>query len=349
MPSGNGRKTDRPSYARTARTNRTVRTRLRGVRKVRGVRLLKNFYSEIMKTCKELNQSIKISEYLKARGIHPSKRYKGYSMYCSPFREERSPSFKVSDEKNLWIDYGTGEGGTLIDLVLKMFPHLSVSQAMMEIETEMDTDSAFSFQLPIRSLESNGARDLGEASGIDVYKIQELGLNYALMDYLRSRGIQLRTAKKYCKEVYFKVGDKQFFGIGTENENGWAIRNKFWKGCSGQGISHFKRDHGQLAVFEGVFDLLSYLELEKEQNLSQDFMVLNSLVNIRKSMDILNSYDSVVLLLDRDGGGRKATVELMGTLSKCHDLSVRYQHHKDLNDYWMSRQVQPMRKVGRSK
>src|SRR5699024_10111597 len=138
-------------------------------------------------------------------------------------------------------------------------------------------------------------------------------------------------------------------GIGTENENGWAIRNKFWKGCSGQGISHFKRGYGQLAVFEGVFDLLSYLELEKEQNLSQDFMVLNSLVNIKKSMDILNSYDSVILLLDRDEGGRKATVELMRTLSKCHDLSERYQHHKDLNDYWMSRQEPPVRKVERSK
>jgi len=302
-----------------------------------------------MKTCKELNQSIKISDYLKAKGIYPSKRYNGYSMYHSPFREENNPSFKVSEIKNLWIDYGTNEGGTLIDLVLKMFPNLTVSRAIMEIEADMITDSIFSFQPPRNPIKRGTLPESDGNSGIKIFDIKELGSTLALTAYLKSRGIKLRTAKKYCKEVYFNVGDKQFFGIGTENENGWAIRNKFWKGCSGQGISHFKKGHQQLAIFEGVFDLLSYLELEKEKNLAQDFMVLNSLINIKKSMDIIKSYDSVVLLLDRDEGGQKATVELMGSLSKCHDLSERYQHHKDLNDYWMSRQERPLRKVGRSR
>ena len=30
------------------------------------------------------------------------------------------PSMKVDYDKNLWIDYGAGEGGTLIDLVMHM-------------------------------------------------------------------------------------------------------------------------------------------------------------------------------------------------------------------------------------
>lgn len=299
-----------------------------------------------MKTCKELNQSIKISDYLKAKGIYPSKRYNGYSMYHSPFREEKNPSFKVSEVKNLWIDYGTNEGGTLIDLVLRMFPNLTVSRAIMEIEAAMGKDSIFSFQPLNRSLKVGEVGEQDEASRINVYKIQELGSNYALITYLHSRSIQLRTAKKYCKEVYFQVGDKRFFGIGTENENGWAIRNKFWKGCSGQGISHFKNDHQQLAVFEGVFDLLSYLELETGKNLSQDFLVLNSLINIEKAMNILKSYDSVCLLLDRDEGGRKAATELKRSFAKCYDLSERYKPFKDLNEYWISRQAKPVIKVG---
>ena len=37
-------------------------------------------------------------------------------MYLSLLREERTPSFSVSYDKNLWHDFGTGEGGSIIDL-----------------------------------------------------------------------------------------------------------------------------------------------------------------------------------------------------------------------------------------
>lgn len=302
-----------------------------------------------MKTCKELNQSIKISDYLKAKGIYPFKRYNGYSMYHSPFREERNPSFKVSEIKNLWIDYGTNEGGTLIDLVLKMFPNLTVSRAIMEIEADMLTDSIFSFQRPRNPIKRGTLPESDGNSGIKIFDIKELGSKPALTAYLKSRGIELRTAKKYCKEVYFNVGDKRFFGIGCENENGWSIRNKFWKGCSGQGISHFKKGHQQLAIFEGIFDLLSYLELEKEKNLAQDFMVLNSLVNIKRSLPTIMSYDSIVLLLDRDEAGRKATSELLKSVPKCYDTSDWYEPFKDLNDYLLSNQKSPLEKVAHSR
>ena len=38
-------------------------------------------------------------------------------MYLSLLREERTPSFSVSYDKNL---FGTGEGGSIIDLVPRM-------------------------------------------------------------------------------------------------------------------------------------------------------------------------------------------------------------------------------------
>src|SRR5690554_5974370 len=113
-------------------------------------------------TAKEINQSVMISEYLSSKGIFPSKRYNGYSMYLSPFREERSPSLKVSETKNLWIDYGTNEGGTLIDLVLKMFPNFSVSRAIMEIKANLATSSVFSFHSPLNLnyKNDNGFREI---------------------------------------------------------------------------------------------------------------------------------------------------------------------------------------------
>ena len=69
-------------------------------------------------TYKEAN-NISIKDYLNSLGIQPVTEKESYGMYRSPLREDNTPSFKVDYNANLWCDYGTGEGGTLIDLVMK--------------------------------------------------------------------------------------------------------------------------------------------------------------------------------------------------------------------------------------
>jgi hypothetical protein len=302
-----------------------------------------------MMTAIEINQ-IQIHDYLRTRGIYPARHYCSYSMYHSPFRKESTPSFKVSEVRNLWIDYGTGDGGTLIDLVLKMNPEFNVARAMAEIEAAMLTDRIFSFHQPMQVASAENPTSVNEPNRINIYKIKNVGSNSALSDYIKSRRIGLKTASKYCKELYFKIGDKNFFGIGCENDNGgWAIRNKFWKGCSAQGVSYYKKGYAQLAVFEGVFDLLSYLEIEGEKNLAQDFIVLNSLTNLQKSMATLSVYDAVLLFLDRDASGQKATDFLKANLNKCYDLSDWYAPFKDINDYLVSGNAYGMKRSARCK
>ena len=65
-------------------------------------------------------KTIPIKDYLKSRGIHPAKEYSGYGMYRSPFRDEDTPSLKVDYNRNLWFDFGSNEGGSIIDLVMKL-------------------------------------------------------------------------------------------------------------------------------------------------------------------------------------------------------------------------------------
>ena len=77
-----------------------------------------------------------IREYLAARGIRPVKDRGYYGLYHSPLREDRTPSMKVDYDKNLWIDYGAGEGGTLIDLVMRM-ERCDAGEAMRRLE-QMD-------------------------------------------------------------------------------------------------------------------------------------------------------------------------------------------------------------------
>ena len=60
-----------------------------------------------------------IVEYLERKGIKPVRRTPAYIMYRSPLRAETHPSFKVDTRKNLWIDYGEGNGGSIIDLCMR--------------------------------------------------------------------------------------------------------------------------------------------------------------------------------------------------------------------------------------
>ena len=61
-----------------------------------------------------------IVEYLERKGIKPVRKTPTYAMYRSPLREETHPSFKVDTEKNLWIDYAEGRGGSIIDLCMRL-------------------------------------------------------------------------------------------------------------------------------------------------------------------------------------------------------------------------------------
>ena len=61
-----------------------------------------------------------IVEYLERKGIKPARKTPTYAVYRSPLREEVHPSFKVDREKNLWIDYAEGRGGSIIDLCMRL-------------------------------------------------------------------------------------------------------------------------------------------------------------------------------------------------------------------------------------
>lgn len=280
---------------------------------------------------KEANR-ISIVTYLDQMGIKPSKVKAGYCFYLSPYREEKTPSFKVDPIKNLWVDFGDGNnGGTLIDLVLKINPQYAISEAIREIST-VSGSSFFLHQPNIPQPDSNQ----NKSSGISVIKTKPLGNNQAITDYLNSRCISLATADPYCREIYYAIGEKRYFGLGNPHENGWAIRNKYWKGCTAQGFSIYRDNAADLCLFEGIFDLLSYEEMRKGDHTRKDFIVLNSLANLQVALPEIQKYRQVDLFLDRDKAGIETTQDLKSCLSNCKDKSDIIHPYKDLNDAWMN-------------
>jgi len=299
---------------------------------------------------------ISIRNYLFSLGINPVSSNKSSSFYLAPYREEKTPSLKVSHEKNLWVDFGNdNKGGTLIDLVLQLHPGFSVSDAIRAVE--ISTQSFFSFhrQDSLSDPDTNSrhktaisqkllANDKQQIAicekqkaenKIRIDRIRDLGNNRAITNYINSRGISLETAKPYCRGVYYTVNGRDYFGVGNKNEHGWSIRNKYWKGCTAQGYSYFQNGHQNLAVFEGIFDLLSYLEMNSRKEKKEDYLVLNSLVNLNNANGIFKQYNLITLFLDHDQSGRKTTNELLHILPHSRDGSGFYDSCKDLNDYYV--------------
>lgn len=91
-------------------------------------------------SCREAKEKDLVS-YLSQLGYEPEKIIHNDYWYLSPLREEKTASFKVNRKKNIWYDFGTGEGGTIIDFGIR-FHHCTVAEFLDNLK------DSFSFHQP---------------------------------------------------------------------------------------------------------------------------------------------------------------------------------------------------------
>ena len=279
-----------------------------------------------------------IRDYLAAQGIRPAKDNPRYGFYLSPLREERTPSFKVDYGQNLWYDFGLGEGGTLIDLVMRM-ERCEAGEAMRQLERHIDRMPVFSF---------TGKNPVPQRSPSIIVEKVRLLENPALLDYLMERGIDLDTARGHCSEVHYRMANKSYFAVGFRNNaGGWELRNRYFKGCTSKAPTTRHGDYPTCLVFEGFMDYLSFLTLKRNPTPPYNVAVLNSVTNLAKAVPFIASHEQVYAYLDNDEAGRKATAELKIVCRNLSDQSVHYRPHNDLNDYLRGRR--PVKEHQRSR
>lgn len=266
-------------------------------------------------------------DYLLTLGFTPAKIVRNQYWFLSPLREEKTPSFKVNRVLNLWWDFGDGSGGNLIDFAIR-YHRCTVGEFLRILAAKPICHS------PVVSKVS-GVRASGEGK---VIILQQATLSDSdLLRYLQQRRIPLTIADAYCKEVTFELYGKTFKAIGfANNSGGFELRNARFKGSSSPKIftSIFSPQEGNLLyVFEGFFDLLSYLTLiPAGDRVATDYLILNSLVFFEQARTLMESYSQVNLFLDNNDAGRRVTRYAL-SLSSCYrDHSSLYSHHQDLND-----------------
>ncbi|GHT05878.1 DNA primase [Bacteroidia bacterium] len=285
-------------------------------------------------TLPEIKQ-ISIREYFNNVGIHPTKEYGYYGLYHCPYREDQNASFKVDYNKNVWHDFGTGEGGSIIDLVMKM-GNCSFNEAVRQLDnnTVKHTNDCIYQHHNIGTSQRCNADDFSFHRN-EITSIQPIS-HLKLIQWVKERKIDLSLANLYCREVHYQNQSGNHFSIGFRNDNGGyelSSPNNF-KGCiAPKDITTIQNNSNACLVFEGFWDFLSYLTLQKVEKSKHDVAILNSVANVQKAMDFLKTHKEIYTYLDNDDAGHKATELIQSAHSTVYNRSTKYAEYKDLNDY----------------
>ena len=274
-------------------------------------------------------KSIPLASFLSRLGHEPAARKGTRLWYKSPLRQEHTPSFKVETALNCWFDFGLGRGGNIIDLAAELYQSTDLRYLMRCI-----ADS-----YPVLSVPTVASSFAPRHSAPSMEQFEVVPLDHrALVAYLQERGIPAHIATANCKEAHYSVNGKFYFAVAFENvSGGWELRNRYFKGCRGRkDISYlpWARDgpSTECAVFEGFMDYLSALTLDIISG--ADAIILNSVVNVNKTVPFLRGYRTINCYLDNDNAGRNALSELTAIYgSTVIDHSILYSGFKDLNEY----------------
>lgn len=274
---------------------------------------------------KEAKQ-IRLVEYLRIIGHSPVNTRGCQYWYLSPLREERTPSFKVNDNLNEWYDFGLSAGGDIIELGKHLYRTGNVSVVLLRI-------SENAIGVPFQQLQSRSVRPGPIEEEMENVEVRELS-HHALLSYLRSRYISENIGRLYCKEIHYELRKRHYFAIAFENKTGgYEVRNPYYKGCiKGKDISviRYNKDiiQNHVCVFEGFMDFLSYQELHRKGDYHicidnpTDFLVMNSVSNLKKCLVELGRYTVIHCYLDNDLAGRK-TVETIAGLCGNRVTAIR--------------------------
>lgn len=266
----------------------------------------------------------------------------------SPFRDETYPSFHISPSGRGWKDFGDGSGGGIIDLIMRLSG--KDRQGAFCILAEIERRDYSQISIPAMSR----YRSERKQSPIRIYSTGPM-TSEDLINYTSTRGIRKSIIEKYCTEIVlrpFRAGGDFTSYIGfPNNDGGYVLRGCRSKRCTSSSPTFInaygeftpKQSCNCIAVFEGFFDFLSFIQLQADESLilGFDVCVLNSVVNKDKVLSHILNYDVVRLFLDNDRAGQQ-TVEFFVEKTSESDViildeSVSYASYNDLNDYLLGR------------
>lgn len=288
--------------------------------------------------------TIPIPDVLEKLGHLPTKKTSREYWYLSPLRAEKTASFKVHLNKNLWFDFGTHTGGGIIKFV----------EAWLKSEGKPDSyqdalawlDGLPGIQPTAKTYDHSQEQE--EKKRLELRSVSRLRSSI-LIAYLHERGIPPELATQYLKELSIQDNDTglRFSALGFKNDKGaYELRKRNFKGCIGhKAISSIRGVNPApegVHLFEGFLDFLSILVFREKSRLDDQVMVLNSAMMLKQALPLLPTaqYKYVYTWFDNDDTGAKATEEVREFCAAHPPLEHTpmnsfYAEHKDVNEWLM--------------
>ena len=283
-----------------------------------------------------------IVEYLERKGIKPVRSTPVYALYHSPLRAETHPSFKVDTEKNLWIDYAEGKGGSIIDLCMRL-----EGCTLLEAIRILGQNAPDITHVPRRESVQGSSKQESIRQAVSTSGVRRLievsdTLPPHLLKYLEEdRCINLEKAMPFLRCISYEVRGQHYQAIGFANQSGgYELRdNGIFKGTiAPKDITPIFADRAEpVCIFEGFMDFLSFFSMKEE--VIHHCLVMNSVSNVAKAIRYLNDrhLTHIRAFLDNDDAGKRATNDFIRAGFKVEDMSVHYRNFKDLNEYHVHR------------
>ena len=290
-----------------------------------------------------------IVEYLERKGIKPVRSTPAYALYHSPLRAETHPSFKVDTEKNLWIDYAEGKGGSIIDLCMRL-----EGCTLLEAIRILGQNAPDITHVPRRESVQGSSKQESIRQAVSTSGVRRLievsdTLPPHLLKYLEEdRCINLEKAMPFLRCISYEVRGQHYQAIGFANQSGgYELRdNGIFKGTiAPKDITPIFADRAEpVCIFEGFMDFLSFFSMKEE--VIHHCLVMNSVSNVAKAIRYLNDrhLTHIRAFLDNDDAGKRATNDFIRAGFKVEDMSVHYRNFKDLNEYHVHRVREQLKK-----
>lgn len=152
-------------------------------------------------------RQIPLADFLARLGHEPLRMRGNEWWYAAPYRTERTPSFRVNVDKQLWYDFGLGKGGDIFTLAGEFVR----SSDFME-QARFITEAGF---VPLPQIEPRPHKTVEKKPVFEEMEIRPLS-HRALLSYVEERGIAPAIAQRHCKEVHFRLYGKRYFPSVTE-------------------------------------------------------------------------------------------------------------------------------------
>ena len=271
-----------------------------------------------------------LTDFLHKLGLKSTKKRGNEVWFHAPYRSDRTPSFCVNTEKNIWNDFGAGMGGDIFTLA-----------GLMTNSNDFVAQARYIGELTNNPVERSAPPKYEPEPTVPQFTDVEVKplCHPALLGYLRERGIPSDIATANCVEIHYRLHDKQYFAVGFPNEDGgYEIRNRFFKGSiPPKAVSLIRQGSTMVNVYEGFVDFLSGLTLGYGR--TEDNLVLNSVANREKAYRHLDGYEAIKCWLDNDKAGQQCLEALQKRYGeRVRDFSVLFRPCKDVNEYLQEQQ-----------